>query len=179
MLAPFEIIADRVQPTAGPKGLTFERVLTLLDADPCYPLKHTVDYAMARDEEAKELRGGVVISIQDIEGGYGGRPRLRGRITDKSAYQPPEPLAGPVPRFRQTTESPDLWLLCGVRWQFFGSLTFKQEKQHLYFPRLAWCRREELGELLGRRHYHFLLTGLRTRFRARFGFKMHSPVTYG
>jgi len=34
---------------------------------------------------------------------------------------------------------------------------------HLHFPRLAWCRREELGDLLGRRHYHFLLTGLPAR----------------
>ena len=183
MLAPFEIIADRIQPTAGRDGLVFERVLTLLDADPYYPLKHTVDYAMARDEETRKVQGFVIIGIQEIEGGYGGRPRFRGRIMERSAYQPPEPPAEPAPRFRLTTESPDLWVLCGVRWQFFGTLTFKQEKlpdrvrksmlhailrqlaqkQHLYFPRLAWCRREELGELLGRRHYHFLLTGLRTR----------------
>jgi hypothetical protein len=183
MLAPFEIIADRVQPTAGPGSLVFERVLTLLDADPHCPLNHTVDYALAPDEAGRELQGVIVISIQDMEGGYGGRLKLRGRIMDKSAYQPPERPAGPAPRYRVKTESPDLWVLCGVRWQFFGSLTFKQEKlpdrirrsmfhailrqlaknQHIYFPRLAWCRREELGELLGRRHYHFLLTGLATR----------------
>ena len=94
----------------------------------------------------------------------------------------PAPAHTSAPR-RRSLESPDLLMLSGERWQFFGTLTFKRERMpervrpsmfnaafrqlakelHLHFPRLAWCRREELGEHLGRRHYHFLLTGLPAR----------------
>ena len=31
-------------------------------------------------------------------------------------------------RCRTVTESPDLWVLGGVRWQFFGPFTFKQQR---------------------------------------------------
>jgi len=81
-------------------------------------------------------------------------------------------------------ESPETQLLTQVRWQFFGTLTFKSERlpervrlgmyfalmrrvayeSRVYFPRLAWCLRQEQGEELGRRHFHFLLTGLPKRW---------------
>ena len=77
-------------------------------------------------------------------------------------------------------ETPEIHLLIQVRWQFFGSLTFKQERLpervrlsmlfatlraaaaefRVYFPRLPWCLRQERGEQFGRRHFHFLLAGL-------------------
>jgi hypothetical protein len=77
-------------------------------------------------------------------------------------------------------ESPDIYVLAQLRWQFFGTLTFKKErmpervrlgmyfamlrqlasKHGVYFPRLPWCLRQESGEQFGRRHFHFLLTGL-------------------
>ena len=37
-----------------------------------------------------------------------------------------------------------------------GTLRQLAQTLHLHFPRLPWCRREELGDLLGRRHYHFV-----------------------
>ena len=46
---------------------------------------------------------------------------------------------------------------------FNAALRQLAQTLRLYFPRLPWCRREELGDLLGRRHYHFLLTGLPAR----------------
>ena len=119
--------------------------------------------------------------------GYGGRVRFEGRIAGAQTQREdlaalPAPAHTGKPR-RRSLESPDLLVLCGEHWQFFGTLTFKQERLpervrqsmfnaafrqlakelHLHFPRLAWCRREELGEQLGRRHYHFLLTGLPAR----------------
>lgn len=77
-------------------------------------------------------------------------------------------------------ESPDIYILTQVRWQLFGTLTFKSERLPervrlsmyfalmrrvasefgVYFPRLPWCLRQERGEQFGRRHFHFLLTGL-------------------
>ncbi len=77
-------------------------------------------------------------------------------------------------------ETPELHLLTQVRWQFFGTLTFKQERLPervrlsmyfailrkaaaefgVYFPRLPWCLRQENGEQFGRRHFHFFLAGL-------------------
>ena len=77
-------------------------------------------------------------------------------------------------------ESPDVYILSQVRWQFFGTLTFKSErlpervrlamyfalmrriasKFRVHFRRLPWCLRQERGELFGRRHFHYLLTGL-------------------
>ena len=77
-------------------------------------------------------------------------------------------------------ESPDVFLLGQIRWQFFGTLTFKSERLpervrlalwfallrkaakrfHRHFPKLPWCLRQEDGETTGRRHFHFLLAGL-------------------
>lgn len=77
-------------------------------------------------------------------------------------------------------ESPDIYVLMRIRWQFFGTLTFKSEKLPervrvgmfyallrqvakdfgLYFPALPWCLRKERGEISGRLHCHFLLAGL-------------------
>ena len=77
-------------------------------------------------------------------------------------------------------ESPDVFVLTRVHWQFFGTLTFKKElmperhrigmyfatlrtvarKLRVFFPDLPWCLRQENGEQFGRRHLHFLLTGL-------------------
>lgn len=74
--------------------------------------------------------------------------------------------------------------LLKVRWQFFGTLTFTREaesefkrfakfnamlrpvarKCHAYFPKLAWCLRQEHGGKFGRVHFHFLLTELDPRF---------------
>ena len=67
-----------------------------------------------------------------------------------------------------------------VHWQLFGSFTFKSERLpdsvrqrmwfawlrqlgrrlHVPFPRLLWCRRQELGEITSRLHYHGLIAGL-------------------
>ena len=129
----------------------------------------------------------VLVAVTGVATGYGGRLLLQGRIRGAQTQREdlaalPAPAHTERPR-RRSLESPDLHLLCGERWQFFGTLTFKQERLpervrqtmfhaalrqlaqtlRLYFPRLPWCRREELGDLLGRRHYHFLLTGLPAR----------------
>ncbi len=60
------------------------------------------------------LRRMVLVSVEKIEGAQSERPQVRA-----------EPVAG---RCRTVTESPDLWVLGGVRWQFFGIFTFKQER---------------------------------------------------
>lgn len=77
-------------------------------------------------------------------------------------------------------ESTDVYVLSKLRWQFFGSLTFRTERLpqrvrismffalmrkaakdfRVYFPGLPWCLRIERGEISGRLHNHFLLTGL-------------------
>jgi hypothetical protein len=77
-------------------------------------------------------------------------------------------------------ESPDVYNLAKIKWQFFGTLTFKSERLpervrlqmwfallrrvaarfRVHFPRLPWCLRQERGEITARRHFHFLLTGL-------------------
>jgi hypothetical protein len=77
-------------------------------------------------------------------------------------------------------ESPDIHVLKEVGWQFFGTLTFKQERlperirlsmwfklvrklardHRVKFHKLLWCLRQEHGEATGRRHFHFLLAGL-------------------
>ena len=191
MLAPFEVIGHRVQATAGHGALSFERVLVLADADPFCPLRQTVDYALSPDEAAlpvgQWLGRVVLLGVNDISTGYGGRLLFRGRIMGAQTQRDDlaacsSPAERERPR-RRALESPDLHVLCGEAWQFFGTLTFKRERmpervrpsmfnaafrqlagtQHLHFPRLPWCRREELGDLLGRRHYHFLLTGLPSR----------------
>jgi hypothetical protein len=77
-------------------------------------------------------------------------------------------------------ESADVYTLAKLRWQFFGSLTFRTERLPerirmsmcfalmrkvakdfgTYFPNLPWCLRLERGEIGGRLHNHFLLGGL-------------------
>jgi len=77
-------------------------------------------------------------------------------------------------------EKPELYQLTRIRWQFFGSLTFRAadvpERTRLsmwfsvarkcagsfglYFPTLPWCLRQEEGETNGRKHFHVLLGGL-------------------
>lgn len=77
-------------------------------------------------------------------------------------------------------EKPELYHLTRIRWQFFGTLTFRAaevperirlcmwfsaarkcaEGFGLYFPTLPWCLRQEQGETNGRRHFHVLLGGL-------------------
>jgi hypothetical protein len=77
-------------------------------------------------------------------------------------------------------ESADIYVLSKLRWQFFGSLTFRTDRMpeqvritmffalirkaakdfHVYFPALPWCLRLERGEIGQRLHQHFLLTGL-------------------
>jgi hypothetical protein len=191
MLAPFEIVGHRVQATPERGAMSFERVLVLADADPFWPLRHTVDYALSPDEAAlpagQWLGRVVLLGVTNLATGYGGRLRFEGRIAGAQTQREnlaalPAPAHTGTPR-RRCLESPDLLMLCGEHWQFFGTLTFKQERLpervrqsmfnaafrqlakelHLHFPRLPWCRREELGDLLGRRHYHFLLTGLPAR----------------
>lgn len=77
----------------------------------------------------------------------------------------------------------DTYYLNKVRWQFFGTLTFKTEippefirlsmfyklmrqtakAQRIHFQRLPWCLKQERGDTLGTLHFHFLLTGLPKR----------------
>lgn len=79
-----------------------------------------------------------------------------------------------------TMESPDVYQLTRISWQFFGTLTFASERLpekirlsmwfahcrktcsnfRLYFPSSLWCLRQEKGETFGRRHFHYLLGGL-------------------
>ena len=84
MLAPFEIVGHRVQATAGHGALSFDRVLALADADPFCPLRQTVDYALSPDEAkvpVEQWQGRVVLlGINNMATGYGGRLRLAGRI---------------------------------------------------------------------------------------------------
>jgi hypothetical protein len=78
-------------------------------------------------------------------------------------------------------EIPEIHVLNRFDWQFFGTLTFKNERLpervriSLYyallrefcaefgmkFPHLLWCLRQEKGEMFGRRHFHFLVAGAR------------------
>ena len=80
-------------------------------------------------------------------------------------------------------EAPGIYVLSMIDWQLFGTLTFKSERLPervrlaLYFallreskavlgvkfPHLLWCLRQEQGELMGRRHFHFLLAGAQDR----------------
>jgi hypothetical protein len=72
-----------------------------------------------------------------------------------------------------------VYVLSKLRWQFFGSLTFHTERLpqrirvsmffaliskakdfRVYFSGLPWCLRIERGEISGRLHNHFLLTGM-------------------
>jgi len=75
---------------------------------------------------------------------------------------------------------PEVFHLGRIGWQFFGTLTFKQERlpervrlsmwfalarvtagrSRVHFHRLLWVLRQEHGELLGRRHFHYLIGGL-------------------
>lgn len=77
-------------------------------------------------------------------------------------------------------ENPDVYQLTRIRWQFFGTLTFRSERLPeqirrsmwialcrktssdfgLYFPNLLWCLRQERGEMTDRRHFHYLLGGI-------------------
>lgn len=77
-------------------------------------------------------------------------------------------------------EQADVYNLTRIRWQVFGTLTFRSErlpnKIHqqmwfahcrktcqnfgLYFPKALWCLRQERGEATGRRHFHYLFGGL-------------------
>ena len=77
-------------------------------------------------------------------------------------------------------EDPYVYQLSQVKWQFFGTLTFKSgrlpervrlsmyfammrkvcKQFRIHFKRSIWCLRLEQGEMLGRWHFHFLLTGL-------------------
>jgi hypothetical protein len=78
-------------------------------------------------------------------------------------------------------DAPELQVLSKIAWQFFATLTFESERLperirlslffallrefcaefDLKFSYLLWCLRQELGETLGRRHFHFLLAGAR------------------
>ncbi|XHR30345.1 MAG: hypothetical protein ACFUZC_07245 [Chthoniobacteraceae bacterium] len=80
-------------------------------------------------------------------------------------------------------ESPDVYILAQVNWEFFATLTFKVAKLParvrynmlfqwlrstaasgcVYFPEMLWAVRAELGEQTERFHFHALLgaTGLK------------------
>ena len=81
-------------------------------------------------------------------------------------------------------EIPEIHVLNRIRWQFFGTLTFKsvrisdRRRHHMWFAflrqaarrleagdfhRLLWVLRAELGARTGRFHFHFLLAGLPAR----------------
>ena len=117
MLAPFEVVGERVQAIPGRAGLSFERLLTLADADPYCPLQQTADYAL-RPEEAtlpKELwRGRVVLlAITGIASGYGGRLRFEGRL--RGAQTQRDDLAALPPRRNRNRCTAASWkaLTCG------------------------------------------------------------------
>jgi len=75
---------------------------------------------------------------------------------------------------------PELYSLVRIRWQYFGSLTFKQvhlsgkvrqgmfltyirklaNKFGVHFNRVLWVSRLESGSKFGRLHYHYLIGGL-------------------
>ena len=77
-------------------------------------------------------------------------------------------------------DSAEVFLLSQMRWQIFGSLTFRQERlpervrlsmyfamlrkvarQHnVFFSRLIWALRQEGDGKLQHKHIHFLLSGL-------------------
>ncbi|MCW1887020.1 hypothetical protein OKA04_19935 [Luteolibacter flavescens] len=81
-------------------------------------------------------------------------------------------------------EIPEIHVLNRIRWQFFGTLTFKsarisdRKRHHMWyaylrqtarwlkigdFQRLLWVLRAEEGERTGRFHFHYFLAGLPTR----------------
>lgn len=85
-------------------------------------------------------------------------------------------------------ESPDIYILSQVRWDFFATLTFKASEQRLqkmperakfamlfawlrevaemnntYFPELLFAVRPEKGEMTGRFHFHALLGNTKLR----------------
>ncbi|CAN5672422.1 hypothetical protein BH11VER1_BH11VER1_32000 [soil metagenome] len=43
---------------------------------------------------------------------------------------------------------------------FFSFLSETAHDMKVYFPRLVWCLRLEEGEITGRWHFHFLMSGL-------------------
>lgn len=77
-------------------------------------------------------------------------------------------------------ESPDVYQLGRVEWQFFGTLTWKSERlpervrvsmffallrrlagwHRVHFRFVVWALRLEKGEISGRNHFHFLMTSL-------------------
>jgi hypothetical protein len=77
-------------------------------------------------------------------------------------------------------ESPDVYLLSQIKWQFFATLTLKDGRtpkrfletryfawlrtiagwHRVHFKKLLWVRREERGEKFGRLHLHSLIGGL-------------------
>lgn len=81
--------------------------------------------------------------------------------------------------------NPELFTLTQIDWEFFATLTFKQEKlsdtvrikmffawlrtqcEHggIHFHKLLWFVRMERGELTGRKHFHALLAGFTSRHR--------------
>ena len=81
-------------------------------------------------------------------------------------------------------EDPYVYQLSQVKWQFFGTLTFKSGRMpervrlsmyfamlravckefKIHFKRSVWCLRLEQGEMTGRWHFHYLLTGLPRQF---------------
>lgn len=84
-----------------------------------------------------------------------------------------------APAVSYSMESPDVYNLTRIPWQFFGTLTFRSERLPeqvrrnmwfsyarktcddlgVHFLRSLWCLRQENGELTGRRHFHYLLGG--------------------
>jgi hypothetical protein len=78
-------------------------------------------------------------------------------------------------------DTPELLVLSKIDWQLFATLTFKSERLperirlslffalvrefcaefDLKFRYLLWCLRQERGEVGGRRHFHFLVAGVR------------------
>lgn len=76
-------------------------------------------------------------------------------------------------------EHPDKYTVARIEWQFFGTLTFKQERlpdrvrasmlfaflrtcagyYRVHFKKTLWCGRMEAGEMAARLHYHVLMAG--------------------
>jgi hypothetical protein len=70
------------QAAAGPDGLGFERVLTLVDGDPHPTLRHTVNYVMAPEEETMDQlhERVLLLDVTKVERASGNRIRFHGGI---------------------------------------------------------------------------------------------------
>ena len=164
--------------------------LTCLDMDP-HPgerFSSTFDYRLAESEvqffgSMRDKK--VQIAIREFENGFGGRLKCRGHLVVASlgaAALPESATVAPNKYLLHIMESPDVYVLSQVTWDFFVTLTFGCEDRVLlkvpervryamlfrwlrevaeqgkvHFPSLLFAVRDENGETGGRPHFHALL----------------------